>query len=148
MPERVVTTLEVRWGECDPAGIVYHPSYVDWFSIARMHFLKENGIHYMADFHDGGVTVVVTDVSCHYRKALRAEDIAHVSARLVELGRTRLVFRYEVTNERGDLCAWGETRHAFVDRDTLRPVNLAKFASGLWERLAQLPISPLDEGER
>ncbi|AEJ44210.1 acyl-CoA thioesterase [Alicyclobacillus acidocaldarius] len=144
MPERVVTTLEVRWGECDPAGIVYHPSYIDWFSIARMHFLKENGIHYMNDFHDRGVTVVVTDVACHYQKALRAEDTAHVTARLVEMSRARLAFRYEVTDGAGDLCAWGETRHAFVDRDTLRPVNLAKFAPELWGRVADLPVTSGD----
>lgn len=144
MPERVVTTLEVRWGECDPAGIVYHPSYIDWFSIARMHFLKENGIRYMADFHDRGVTVVVTDVACHYQKALRAEDTAHVTARLVEISRARLTFRYEVIDGSGDLCAQGETRHAFVDRDTLRPVNLAKFAPELWGRLADLPVTSVD----
>ncbi|WP_062307030.1 acyl-CoA thioesterase [Alicyclobacillus sendaiensis] len=144
MPERVVTTLEVRWGECDPAGIVYHPSYIDWFSIARMHFLKENGIRYMNDFHDRGVTVVVTDVGCHYRKALRAEDVVRVTAGLVEMTRARLAFRYEVTDAQGELCAWGETRHAFVDRDTLRPVNLAKFAPELWRRLAALPVMPTD----
>ncbi|SIT13731.1 acyl-CoA thioesterase [Alicyclobacillus vulcanalis] len=140
MPERVVTPLEVRWGECDPAGIVYHPSYIDWFSIARMHFLKENGIQYMSDFHDRGVTVVVTDVACHYRRALRAEDLAHVCAALVEMSRTRLAFRYDVTDAAGELCARGETRHAFVDRNTLRPVNLEKFAPALWARLKQLPI--------
>ncbi|GMA56383.1 hypothetical protein GCM10025858_08860 [Alicyclobacillus sacchari] len=107
-------------GECDPAGIVYHPSFIDWFSIARMHFLSENGIRYMTDFHDAGITVVVTDVSCHYARALRAEDQVAVSARLLELSRTRLCFAYEVLTAEGELSAAGQTRHAFVVNGSIR----------------------------
>ncbi|KRW92845.1 thioesterase [Alicyclobacillus tengchongensis] len=141
MPERVTTALEVRWGECDPAGIVYHPSFIDWFSIARMHFLSANGIRYMTDFHDAGITVVVTDVSCHYARALRAEDQIEVSARLLELSRTRLCFAYEVLTADGELSAAGQTKHAFVANGSMRPVNLARVAPQLWNRLAQLPTS-------
>lgn len=140
MPERVATSLEVRWGECDPAGIVYHPVFIDWFSIARMHFLSENGIQYMSEFHDTGITVVVTDVSCKYVQALRAEDKIDVCAKLTHCSRTRLAFEYDVLKD-GELCAHGETRHAFVKHGVIQPVNLHKASPELWARIVSLPVS-------
>jgi acyl-CoA thioester hydrolase len=139
--ESVETKLEVRWGECDPAGIVYHPAYIDWFSVARMHFLSGNGIKYMDSFHDNGVDVIVTDVTCSYKKALRAEDEILVIARLNEVSRSRMMFEYEVRNASGDCCAVGQTRHAFIDTGSRKPVNLAKAIPGVWGQLEQLPVS-------
>jgi acyl-CoA thioester hydrolase len=137
----VETKLEVRWGECDPAGIVYHPAYIDWFSVARMHFLSENGIKYMDSFHDNGVDVIVTDVACTYKKALRAEDEISVIARLTELSRSRMMFEYEVLNALGDCCASGHTRHAFIDTGSRKPVNLAKAIPEVWSHLGHEPVS-------
>lgn len=142
--QAVETQLEVRWGECDPAGIVYHPVFIDWFSVARMHFLSENGIRYMKDFHDHGITVVVTDVNCKYVQALRAEDQIRVIARLVECSRSRLMFRYDVLTSTGELSARGTTKHAFVKNGLIRPVNLEKAAPELWRRVNELPLSQLE----
>jgi acyl-CoA thioester hydrolase len=140
MPAVVATELEVRWGECDPAGIVYHPAYIDWFSVARMRFLRENGISYMETFHDQGIVLVVLEVQCRYLKALRAEDKVRVEARIANLTRTRLSARYRVFNEAGELCAEGRTEHAFVD-ERGRAVNLAKRNPALWELMQSLPVA-------
>jgi acyl-CoA thioester hydrolase len=137
----VTTRFEVRWGECDPAGIVYHPAYIDWFSVARMRFLRENGVSYMETFHDQGIVLVVIDVQCRYLKTLRAEDFADVEARLELCTKTRLALRYRVMNEAGELCAEGRTEHAFVDMETNRAVNLAKRAPALWAILENLPVA-------
>jgi acyl-CoA thioester hydrolase len=140
MKEIVTTEFEVRWGECDAAGIVYHPNYIDWFSVARMRFLKENGISYMQSFHDNGIVLVVIDVQCRYRKALRAEDIAYVQARLKALTRTRIALGYEVLNDQGELCAEGTTEHAYVDMATNKAVNIAKRSPELWSLLQKLLV--------
>lgn len=141
MPEVSETILEVRWGECDPAGIVYHPAYIDWFSVARMHFLRDNGIQYMTTFHDNGIVLVVLEAHCRYRKTLRAEDEVRIEARMAELTRTRIQMKYKVYNQQtGDLCAEGETWHAYVD-EAGRPLNIQKTAPQLWEIVNELPIS-------
>ncbi|WP_067620901.1 acyl-CoA thioesterase [Alicyclobacillus acidiphilus] len=139
MAETVSTRLEVRWGECDPAGIVYHPSFIDWFSVARMHFLAEHGIQYMREFHDTGITIVVTDVACKYILPLRAEEHIEIVAKLVECSRTRLHFEYDVLKSDGSLSARGSTRHAFVKHGVIQPVNLQKASPELWTRIASLP---------
>lgn len=141
MEPMVATRLEVRWGECDPAGIVYHPAYIDWFSVARMRFLKENGVSYMEEFHDAGVVLVVLEATCRYMKTLRAEDDVVIKARLVERSRTRLALSYDVENAGGELCARGRTEHAFVDMSNNRAVNLQRKAAHLWTLLESLPLS-------
>ncbi|MBX5436003.1 MAG: acyl-CoA thioesterase [Alicyclobacillaceae bacterium] len=147
MPAVVRTELEVRWGECDPAGIVYHPAYLDWFSVARMRFLRANGISYMTSFHDEGIVVVVVGASCRYRKPLRAEDLAVVETWWRYVTRTRFGFSYRVYNGDGDLCAEGETEHAFVD-ERGKPINLARRAPGLWEKLRAIPVHGEQSSER
>lgn len=138
MKDVVITDLEVRWGECDAAGIVYHPNYIDWFSVARMHFLKENGISYMEEFQDKGIVLVVIDVKSQYKKTLRAEDYAHIHARVKLLTRTRIALFYEVYNDAGDLCAEGTTEHAYVDIQTNRAINIAKKNPEVWVALQKL----------
>jgi acyl-CoA thioester hydrolase len=144
MPEVVSLELEVRWGECDPAGIVYHPAYIDWFSVARMRFLRENGIPYMEKFHDNGVVLVVLEAQCRYFKTLRAEDAVRIDARLLELTRTRMTVDYSVYNSDGELCAKGKTEHAFVDENR-KAINVAKRAPELWGLLQSLPIHKTEQ---
>ena len=141
MPEKVTTEFEVRWGECDAAGIVYHPVYIDWFSVARMNFMKENGVSYMTSFHDRGIVLVVLEAQGRYLKTLRAEDKAYVEARLVARSRTRLKMEYEVYNEARELCTVGHTEHAFVDMSNNRAVNLAKRAPDLWQLILDMPLT-------
>ncbi|QQE77629.1 thioesterase family protein [Alicyclobacillus sp. SO9] len=131
MKKVVTTDFEVRWGECDPAGIVYHPVYIDWFSVARMHFLKENGISYMESFHDNGIVLVVLGVQSRYFKTLRAEDQVKVEARMEKLTRTRIEMAYRVVNAAGELCTEGKTEHAYVDERN-RAVNVAKKLPEVW----------------
>ncbi len=140
MPNVSVTELEVRWGECDPAGIVYHPAYIDWFSVARMHFLRDNGIVYMETFHDHGIVLVVLEAHCRYRKTLRAEDHVRVEARMRKLTRTRIEMVYRVVSADGELCAEGETHHAYVDEHN-HAVNISKRSPELWFLLQKLPVS-------
>jgi len=135
MQDVVVTQLEVRWGECDAAGIVYHPVYIDWFSVARMHWLKANGVNYMEAFHDNGVVLVVTGVQSQFKKTLRAEDLVTVEARLVKMTRTRIEMAYQVFNNKHELCAEGGTQHSYVNQRN-KAVNVAKAAPALWELLA------------
>ena len=141
MPSVVTTEFEVRWGECDAAGIVYHPVYIDWFSVARMRFMKENEVSYMESFHDRGVVLVVLEAQCRYMKTLRAEDRVVVEARLTQVSRTRLRMQYEVYNDRREPCAVGHTDHAFVDISTTKAVNLSKRAPELWDMVQGMPLS-------
>ena len=132
----VTTELEVRWGECDAAGIVYHPVYIDWFSVARIQLFRSYGMSYMKDFHDHGIVLAVLDAHCHYRKTLRVEDRVKVEVHVRELTRARMSLDYRVYNQDTVLCAQGATEHVFLD-EANRPVNLAKRRPDLWDLLCR-----------
>lgn len=38
------TTIEVSFGDCDPAGIVFYPNYYRWFDAAFQAFLAQQGL--------------------------------------------------------------------------------------------------------
>lgn len=137
MTDVVSTELEVRWGECDPAGIVYHPAYIDWFSVARMHLLSAHGVSYMTAFHNNGVVLVVLEVNCRYHRSLRAEDKVQIDCSVEMLSRTRMSLKYEVYDANDILCAAGRTEHAFTDLQN-RAINLAKHSPELWKLLQKI----------
>lgn len=137
MPATSTVEFEVRWGECDPAGIVYHPNYLDWFSVTRMHLFRNHGAPYMTSFHDNGVVLVALGVECEFRKVVRAEELVRVTAELLDLTRTRMSIHYRVINDSGEVVATGRTRHAFVDTRQ-RPINVAKRSPELWAILARM----------
>src|SRR5438067_9683493 len=34
------TTVRVRWGDADPAGIVYYPNFFGWFALGTLELLR------------------------------------------------------------------------------------------------------------
>ncbi len=36
--------VDIAWGHCDPAGIIYYPNYFRWFDAAYHAFLKSLGL--------------------------------------------------------------------------------------------------------
>src|SRR5205814_1762865 len=83
--------------------------------------LRSTG-HSYAEVHDGGIDMVVAEASIHYRRPLRFDDEFVVECRLGELARASFTFSYRLLRD-GQPVADGFTRHACVDRVTMRPVR-------------------------
>jgi acyl-CoA thioester hydrolase len=129
--------LEVRWGDCDAAGILYYAKYFDLFTDGRVALLKQIGIPYYQFFHDQGIVVVVLEATCRYRKSLRLEERYIMDTKLSPPGRTGMVFDYIITSAgSGQLVAEGRTAHTFVD-EAGKPFNLKKKHPGLWSKLQE-----------
>ncbi len=37
-------TIRIEWGDCDPAGIVYFPRYIEYFDICTVHLFEAAGL--------------------------------------------------------------------------------------------------------
>ncbi|MEP0943208.1 MAG: acyl-CoA thioesterase [Rhizobiaceae bacterium] len=37
-------TVEIQWGDCDPADIVFYPNYFAWFDASTAHHFKAAGL--------------------------------------------------------------------------------------------------------
>lgn len=84
---------QVRWDECDPAGIVYTPNFVDyavdtgrlfWRAIARHEFGSENGC---------GLNLPVKQLSSVFHAPLACDDRFQMRARIVRVGTSSFAVR-------------------------------------------------------
>ena len=129
--------MEVRWGDCDAAGMVYYAKYFDLFTDGRIALLQQIGLPYQQTFQDQGIVVVAVEAICRYRKNLKPEEKYLLTTRLAHLTRSRMVFEYVITKyDDHGVAAEGKTVHAYVD-DTGKPFDLKIRRPDLWERLAE-----------
>ena len=113
-----VHRVEVHFGDCDPAGIVFFPNFSRWMDQASLAYFMACGVppwHTLVDTH-GIVGTPVLEIHTRFVAPARyGETIEiHTSVEAWE----RKVFRHRHVVRRGDtlLCEGTEVR-AFVTRD-------------------------------
>jgi acyl-CoA thioester hydrolase len=130
--------LRVRFGECDPQGIVFNAHYVAWFDVALTELWRE-ALGSWAAMVERGVDAVVAELSVRYRAPARADELLSLTVTVEGFGTTSLRTRVDVL--RGDdLLAEGRLRHVFVDAATWTPVPAPD-----WIREALAPYASAPE---
>ncbi|NWG00585.1 MAG: acyl-CoA thioesterase [Thermoanaerobaculaceae bacterium] len=127
--------LRVRYAETDQMGVVHHAVYPVWFEAARTELSRAVGLPY-SQWEAEGALLMVTDLSCRFRKPARYDELVTVWVWVAELASRRVVFAYRVEGPDGTLLAEGETRHLLVDRHTGRPLA---FSPAMREALRRQP---------
>jgi acyl-CoA thioester hydrolase len=113
--------IRVRFADTDAQGVVHNSTYLVWFEVARVEYLRAFAGGYQA-LRDHGIEALVLESFCRYRVPAVFDDEIVVHTRCVGLRGAR--FRYEYEIVRGDeLIADGHTEHACVDAVTLRPTR-------------------------
>jgi acyl-CoA thioester hydrolase len=125
--------VTVRWAECDPAGILYHPHVFDWFSEGRVAWLAARGLPYYEAVRPRGIELLVLSCRAQFHRAVHPGDQLTVGVWAEGLTPTRVTFQYRVLRD-GVVVASGTTEHTFVHAG--RPVNLRKAAPDLYASLA------------
>ena len=119
---RTVVDLRVRFGETDAMGVANNAAYLSWFEVGRVEYLREIG-HSYAEVHAGGMDMVVVEAHAEYLRALRFDDQFAVECACTEVRGASFTSSYEVMRE-GELACRGHTRHACVDRASMRAVRV------------------------
>ncbi len=116
------TDIRVRFADTDAQGIVHNATYLVWYEVARVEYLRTYAGGYQA-LRDHGIEALVLESFCRYRIPARFDDELVVHCRCVGLRGAR--FRYEYAITRGEeLIADGHTEHACVDAATMRPTRI------------------------
>jgi len=117
------TTVRVRFVETDPWGIAHYSTYLVWFELARMEFLKELGYSFTEMGRDG-VSFLIAEATCRYHAPARFDDLIVVKISVGEVRNRSFTFEYEVIKEEtGELLATGRTVQVFTDLEgEVRPV--------------------------
>jgi acyl-CoA thioester hydrolase len=105
--------LRVRYGECDPQGIVFNANYLLYFDVAFTEFWRER-VGPWQEMVDGGVDAVVAEANLRFRSPARFDDVLALEVSTEELGTTSTTTLIAV--RRGDeLLVEGRLRHVFVN---------------------------------
>jgi acyl-CoA thioester hydrolase len=117
------TTVRVRFADTDAQGIAHNASYLVWFEVARVEYLRTYAGGYQA-LRDHGVEALVLESHCRYVTPARFDDLLLVHTRCVDVRGARFRYQYAIVRDDGVLMAEGYTNHACVDAGTLAPTRV------------------------
>ncbi len=109
--------LRVRYGECDPQGVVFNANYLGYFDISLTELWRAAFGSYAA-MVQRGIDLVVAEAQLRFVAAARFDEMLELEIAVSRLGTTSIVSRHEIRRER-DLLAEGQMRHVVVDAATM-----------------------------
>jgi len=134
MSRHKVFSLPVRvyFQDTDAGGVTYHASYVNFMERARTEWLRTFGYSNAGLMRELGVVFVVRSLKLEYLKPALLDDLVTVTARVKEIGRSRVTLLQSVL--RGDeVLTEGEVHLVCVDVETFKPVKVPDVLSKQWD---------------
>lgn len=108
-------TLQVRYGETDQMGVVYHANYLVYMEEGRTKLMESLGLPY-AELERLGWGLVVRKAALRFRAPARYAEHLTVRTRIAHVGGASVTFEYEVARASDGLkLAEGSTELACVD---------------------------------
>ena len=114
--------LRVRYGECDPQGVVFNANYFTYFDVALTELWRE-AVGPYTDLMATGVDMVVAEARAVYRAPARFDEELEIEVAVARLGGTSLVTRMAVRRD-STLLVEGEMRHVFIEMATGRKTDI------------------------
>jgi acyl-CoA thioester hydrolase len=109
--------LRVRYGECDPQGVVFNANYLAYFDVILTEWWREAIGSYNAMIEEHGADMVVAESNIRFRSPAVFDDELDFELRVARLGNTALTSHIDARI--GDrLVVDGEIRHVFIDPAT------------------------------
>ena len=112
MPLNSRHEVTVEWGDCDPAGIVYYPSYFKWCDQATYRLFLKAGLK-RDDITSGqwkeGTPLVAAE--CSFKRASQTGEKLTIESHVEKFGRSSFTIRHVFRDATGEVAAEGsETR--------------------------------------
>src|SRR5271166_5592092 len=109
MTNPFVHELRVRYGECDPQGIVFNANYLLYFDVVFTELWRA-AVGPWQEMVSRGVDAVVAEANLSFRAPARYDDELDLLARITRLGRTSITTDIDVTRD-GEALVAGRLRH-------------------------------------
>ncbi len=123
MPRSTVHTVDVTFGDCDPAGIVFFPNFSRWMDAASLSFFMQCGVPPWRELAKtrGIVGTPLLEINTRFTKAATYGERLTIATHVDEWRAKVFVQVHRITRLRADggedlICEGREVR-AFVMRD-------------------------------
>ena len=108
--------LRIRYGECDPQGVVFNANYLAFFDVIITELWRARIGDY-SDMVETGVDMVVGEAGLRFRGSARFDDVVDFELRVLRLGETSFSSGIDATVD-GRTVVEGTMRHVFVETGT------------------------------
>jgi len=122
LPAPFVHELRVRYGECDPQGIVFNANYLLYFDVAFTELWRAT-VGPWQEMVERGIDAVVAEANLVFRSPARFDDELALRAHVERLGKSSITTRIDVVRAQ-ELLVAGTLRHVCVATDTWRKTDL------------------------
>jgi acyl-CoA thioester hydrolase len=120
--EPFVYDLRVRYGECDPQGIVFNANYLLYFDVVFTELWRA-AVGPWQEMVERGIDAVVAEAHLGFRAPARFDDQLQLRAQITRLGTTSITTEIDVMREQ-ELVLAGWLRHVCVSTDTWRKTDV------------------------
>jgi acyl-CoA thioester hydrolase len=114
------TKLRVRYADTDQMGYMYYGNYAAFFEVARTEMLRSLGMTYKS-MEEDGVMMPVLELKTKYIKPAQYDEEITIKVIIKTKPSVRIIFNYEMFNEKQELITLGETTLVFVEMNTKKP---------------------------
>ncbi len=130
---------KVRFSDSDAQGIVFNANYLTYFDDTLTDYLEATGIGW-AEMTRRGVDMVLGRAEVDFRAAGQIGDVLITGAKVVEIGRTSVVFEMRTWDQAtSQTVAEGRLIQVMVDHRTHRPTRVPDWFIEAVERLQRAP---------
>ncbi|WP_161879204.1 acyl-CoA thioesterase [Alkalibacterium sp. MB6] len=136
---------KVQYYETDQMQIVHHSNYIRWFEEARTYLMEQIDFGY-DQMEEQGIVVPVLAVQADYKSMSRFGETVEVRAHIKEFTGVKMIIAYEIVDKHTEeIRCTGETKHAFLDKETYRPLSLKRKHKNLFDLFNQLKDRKVEE---
>lgn len=125
MSKVVVYPVNVEFGDCDPAGIVFFPNFFRWYDASSRHFFRSCGVPAWRDTEKshGIIGTPVVDIGSRFIQPATYGDKVEVHTSVVEWNAKTFVMLHQL--KRGDvLLSEGRDTRVFAIRHPEDPARI------------------------
>ncbi len=120
MKSTETVNVRVRYSETDQMGVVYHGSYVPYFEVGRVEWLRSKGLSYKK-LEESGVGLPIVNININYKRPARYDDLLTIRTRVNFFEGVKIQFYSEIFSESNQLLTTAEVLLVFVDLTTGKP---------------------------
>ncbi len=117
--------FKTRYAETDQMGYIHHSIYAQYFEMGRIELMHQIGISYKK-MEEEGFILPVYALFTKFFMPLTFDELITLKTFVKKLQGVRLVFGYEIYNEKNIKTTEGEVVLVFADAQTGKPIRPPK----------------------
>ena len=131
------TQVEIQFGDCDPAGIVYYPNYFRFFDNATAGLLSAAFAMHKRNWleHYGIAGIPMVDTGARFIKPSRFGDVVDIRSEITELGRSSFSVKHTVLRD-GEVAIEAHEKRVWVVRDEQGGIRSAALPEDVRQKLS------------